>query len=60
MEYKNFDQLPLVISVEQLAVVLGIGLNKAYQLVRSGNVRSIQIGRQYKIPKSALEAYLAA
>ena len=29
MEYKDFDQLPLVISVEQLAAVLGIGLNKA-------------------------------
>lgn len=54
------DQLPLVLSVEQLAAVLGIGINSAYQLVRSGQVGSVRIGRQYKIPKNALEIYLAA
>lgn len=57
-EYTSIDQLPLVLSVEQLAAVLGIGINSAYQLVRSGQVGSIRIGRQYKIPKSALEIYL--
>ena len=59
-EYRSLDQLPLVLSVEQLAAVLGVGLNNAYQLVRSESIRSVRIGRQYKIPKDALEAYLAA
>jgi len=59
-EYTSFEQLPLVLSVEQLAAVLGIGINSAYQLVRSGRVGSLRIGRQYKIPRNALEAYLAA
>ena len=59
-EYRSLDQLPLVLSVEQLAAVLGVGINSAYQLVRSGQVGSIRIGRQYKIPKNALETYLAA
>lgn len=59
-EYTSIDQLPLVLSVEQLAAVLGVGLNNAYQLVRSESIRSVRIGRQYKIPKDALEAYLAA
>ena len=59
-EYRSLDQLPLVLSVEQLAAVLGVGINSAYQLVRSGQVGSIRIGRQYKIPKNALEIYLAA
>ena len=53
-EYRSLDQLPLVLSV------LGVGINSAYQLVRSGQVGSIRIGRQYKIPKNALEIYLAA
>lgn len=53
-EYRSLDQLPLVLSV------LGVGINSAYQLVRSGQVGSIRIGRQYKIPKNALETYLAA
>lgn len=59
-EYTSIDQLPIVLSVEQLAAVLGIGINSAYQLVRSGQVGSVRIGRQYKIPKNALEIYLAA
>lgn len=59
-EYTSIDQLPLVLSVEQLAAVLGIGVNNAYQLVRSEVIRSVRIGRQYKIPKGALEAYLTA
>lgn len=59
-KYTNIEQLPLVLSVEQLADVLGIGLNNAYQLVRSSSIRSVRIGRQYKIPNDALKAYLAA
>lgn len=59
-EYTSIDQLPLVLSVEQLAAVLGVGINNAYQLVRSESIRSVRIGRQYKIPKDALKAYLAA
>lgn len=59
-EYTSIDQLPLVLTVDQLAAVLGIGINSAYQLVRSGRVGSLRIGRQYKIPRNALEAYLAA
>jgi len=60
MTYKSIDQLPLVLNVNQLAEVLGIGLNRAYALVRSGSIRNIRIGRQYKIPKDALSAFLAA
>lgn len=59
-KYTNIEQLPLVLSVEQLADVLGIGLNNAYQLVRSSSIQSVRIGRQYKIPKDALEVYLTA
>ena len=59
-EYTSLDQLPLVLTVEQLAAVLGIGINNAYELVRSECIRSVRIGRQYKIPKNALEAYLIA
>lgn len=59
-KYTSTDQIPLVLSVGDLTSVLGIGINAAYELVRSGRVRSLRIGRQYKIPKNALEDYLAA
>ena len=39
--------------------ILNIGRNTAYELVRSGKIRSIRIGRQLRIPKDAIRDYLA-
>ena len=38
--------------------ILGIGRNTAYELVRSGQIRSIRIGKQLRIPKQTLIEYL--
>lgn len=58
-DYRSFDDLPLTLQVEDLMPILGIGRNTAYELVRSGKIRSIRIGRQLRIPKDALVAYLS-
>ena len=47
-----------VYTVLELAAVLQIGRNAAYDLVKSGAIRSIRIGKSIRIPKSALEEYL--
>lgn len=39
--------------------VLDIGRNTAYELVRSGQIRSIRVGRQIQIPKKALLEFLS-
>ncbi|MDY3985988.1 helix-turn-helix domain-containing protein [Dysosmobacter sp.] len=57
--YHSFDELPLTLRVEDLMPILGIGRNTAYELVRSGKIRSTRIGRQLRIPKDALQDYLA-
>ena len=57
-EYRSFDDLPLTLRVEDLMPILGIGRNTAYELVRSGQIRSIRIGRQIRIPKDAVLEYL--
>ena len=57
--YHYFDELPLTLRVEDLMPILGIGRNTAYELVRSGKIRSIRIGRQLRIPKDAIQDYLA-
>lgn len=57
-DYRSFDDLPLTLR-EDLMPILGIGRNTAYELVRSGKIRSIRIGRQLRIPKDALVAYLS-
>ena len=57
-EYRSFDDLPLTLRVEDLMPILGIGRNTAYELVRSGQIRSVRIGRQIRIPKDAILEYL--
>lgn len=52
------NTLPLVLSVPELAEVLHIGRNSAYQLVNSGCIRIIRIGKNIRIPQSALLEYL--
>lgn len=54
----NANEIAAVLTVEELARILAISKNTAYELVRSGKIRSVKIGRTYRIPKAALEEYL--
>ena len=54
----SFDDLPLTLRVEELMPILGIGRNTAYELVRSGQIRSIRVGRQLRVPKDAILDFL--
>lgn len=47
-----------VLTVKELATLLRIGINNAYQLVRDGKIRSVRVGRQYRIPRRAVDEYL--
>ena len=57
-KFRSLDDLPLVLRVEDLMSVLKVGRNAAYELVRSGQIRSVRIGRQIRIPKDAIREYL--
>ena len=52
------ENLPKVLNVKDLAAVLSVSQNTAYNLVRSGQVRSIRIGRAYRIPREAVDEFL--
>ena len=54
----SFDNLPLVLHVKDLMKVLSVSHNTAYALVRSGQIRSVRMGRSYRIPKDAVIEYL--
>ena len=51
MVYHNFDSMPLVLSVEDVADTLAIGRNKAYGLVSSGTIKALKIGQHYRVPR---------
>jgi len=57
-KYRSFDDLPLTLRVEDLMPILGIGRNTAYELVRSGQIKSIRVGRNIRIPKGEVIAFL--
>lgn len=51
-------EIPLVLTVKDIRNILGISLNTAYQLVRSGEIRAKTVGRQIRIPRSEFLRYL--
>lgn len=54
----SFDDIPLVLTVEELMPILSIGRNTAFSLVRSGQIKSIRAGKQIRILKHELLEYL--
>ena len=56
--YVSYDAIPLIMTVEDLMPILLIGRNTAYELVRSGKIKSIRVGRQIRISRDALIAFL--
>ena len=58
MKYTTYEQLPLVLSIDQLTEVLEIGKNSAYDLVRCGQIRSIRVGNKIRIPKESVASFI--
>jgi excisionase family DNA binding protein len=48
----------LLLNVEQAAEKLGIGRTAAYQLIQSGALRSVKIGRRRLVPATAPDEYV--
>jgi len=55
MKLKDY---PDVLTVLQLAQVLGIGKNAAYALVQAGTVGHLKVGRKYLVPKRCVIDFL--
>ena len=56
---KSFENLPLVLRIDDLMKLLGIGRNSAYDLVHSNQIRVIKIGRQIRIPRDEIIRFLS-
>lgn len=46
----------LLLSIVEAAKIVGIGRDRAYELVRSGEWESVEIGKHKKVPRSFLIA----
>lgn len=53
-----FTSYPDLVNIVQLKEMLGIGITLAYRLVKNKTIPALKIGREYKIPKRNVIAYL--
>lgn len=58
--YKNYDELPLMLNVVQVAAVLGISRAGAYELVHSEGFPTLKIGSRIVVPKGKLREWIDA
>lgn len=53
--FESFDD---ILTVEDIAGILKIGMTQAYKLLRSGTLKGYKEGKDWKIPKEALIYYV--
>ena len=53
--FKDYDD---IITVDELCEILKIGKNGAYELLNSGQIKAVRIGRIWKITKRAVEEFM--
>jgi excisionase family DNA binding protein len=58
MEKEWLKDQRLTVHVAEAAELLGLGRNSTYDLLRSGRLRSVRVGRRFVIPRSEIDAFL--
>ena len=53
------DQNKLLLTVPEAAHMLSIGRSRTYELILTGALGSVKLGRRRLIPKEALETFVA-
>ena len=56
--FKSYEDLPLMLSVPEMAAALGISRAGAYELARSGGFPALRIGNRIVIPKDKLQEWV--
>lgn len=57
-KYTDYSQLPLSLSANEVALVLGISRAKAYSLMHAKNFPTIFIGKRMIVPKDKFLAWM--
>ena len=59
-QHRQYDDLPLMLSVAEVAAVLGISRAGAYELARSSGFPALKIGSRIVVPKDKFLAWIDA
>ena len=58
VKYKSYDDLPLMLSVPEVAAAMGISRAGAYELVHTKGFPSLTIGSRIVVPKDKFIAWI--
>ena len=58
VQFRSYEELPLMLSVPEMAAALGISRAGAYELVRTEGVPALKIGSRIVIPKDELQEWV--
>lgn len=58
VKFKFYEELPLMLSVPEMAAALGISRAGAYELVRTEEFPALKIGSRIVIPKDKLQEWV--
>lgn len=58
MNSYNNDNLSDLLTAPELAELLGIGRNHAYNLLRNGTIKGFRIGNVWKVSREAVLQYI--
>lgn len=57
MEQTN-QNTPMLLKVRDVQKMLNVGRDTVYSLIATGGIRSVQIGRNFRVPADAVEEYI--
>ena len=55
MALKNY---PMAVNIREVAEILSMSTKLVYRLIKNGTILSVKIGRENRIPKTELIAYM--
>ncbi len=56
---KILNDSPVAMTAKEAAVILRCSTKLVYKLIRNGKIRPVSLGREYRIPKTELLAFIS-
>lgn len=53
-EYDLFKDYPDIVNITDIQKMLKIGRNNTYELLKSGKIHTLRVGKKYIIPKQSV------
>ena len=57
-DYTDYDQLPLFLTAEMTATLLGISISSAYELMHEEVFPAVRIGSRFVVPKDKFQQWV--